>query len=134
MDGWMFGNLFSLCTSSMDWARVRAFASSLSSRPFSRCAMEGVSVGLHLNLTEGAPLVQGLKTLVDAQGAFWGKMEARKKVFDVEELRLEISAQIELFVTRYGKLPTHVDGVVAVLFGCFLNGSMRRTSACPHVA
>ncbi|MBV8878910.1 MAG: ChbG/HpnK family deacetylase [Planctomycetaceae bacterium] len=58
-----------------------------------------LDIGLHLNLSEGEPLVLGHKTLVNADGAFWGRQEARKRaregVFDLREVEREADAQIE---------------------------------------
>lgn len=62
-------------------------------------ALPRLDVGLHLNLSEGEPLVLGHKTLVDAQGRFWGRQEARRRaresVFDLREIEREAEAQID---------------------------------------
>ena len=71
-----------------------------------------VSLGLHLNLTEGKPVCGDLKTMVDEEGQLLGKFgfRAALKDLDEREVRREIEAQLERFKERYGRLPSHVDG------------------------
>ncbi len=58
-----------------------------------------IDVGLHLDLTEGAPVAPGHRTLVGPDGRFWGKREARRKALagelEREEVECETAAQIE---------------------------------------
>ena len=68
----------------------------------------GLGVGLHVNLTLGAPLTRGV-SLVDASGAFVRdarRAAARAKAGDVER---EIGAQIERFEALTRRQPTHLD-------------------------
>ena len=75
--------------------------------------VEGVGIGLHLNLTEGAPLRRGLRTIVGADGRFLAKRDlwarARAGALDPAEISVEIQAQwaaLESLQVR----PTHLDG------------------------
>src|SRR5207237_5347821 len=60
-------------------------------------ALPKLDIGVHLNLSEGEPLVLGHKTLVDESGKFWGRQEARRRaregVFDLREIQREVDAQ-----------------------------------------
>src|SRR5204863_1610925 len=62
-------------------------------------ALPKLDIGLHLNLSDGEPLVLGHKTLVGAEGTFWGRQEARRRArereFDLREVERETDAQIE---------------------------------------
>src|SRR5687767_14262121 len=53
-------------------------------------ALPKLDIGLHLNLSEGEPLVLGHKTLVNPEGRFWGRQEARQRIkdgaFDLKEV------------------------------------------------
>jgi predicted glycoside hydrolase/deacetylase ChbG (UPF0249 family) len=75
--------------------------------------VEGLGVGLHLNLTEGAPLVRGHESMVDGGGAFLGKRVLWERsvagLLDPAELRREIEAQW-MALESLGVAPTHVDG------------------------
>lgn len=68
----------------------------------------GLGLGLHVNLTLGRPLTAGA-SLVDGAGGFvrdaW-RAAARATVADVER---EVDAQVERFVARIGRRPTHLD-------------------------
>jgi predicted glycoside hydrolase/deacetylase ChbG (UPF0249 family) len=76
---------------------------------------EGVSFGIHLNLTEGRPLAEGLSRLTGPDGKFLGKAEAHRllmKTGDVSlqaELAREAALQIERLLDA-GIAITHVDG------------------------
>lgn len=76
--------------------------------------LPGLGVGLHLNLTEGTPLVAGHQTLVGADGRFLGKHEALCRALagalDEKEAQREIEAQWNLAVKLLGRSPTHLDG------------------------
>lgn len=58
-----------------------------------------LDIGIHLNLSEGEPLVLGHKSIVNPSGVFWGRQEARirarERKFDLREVEREASAQIE---------------------------------------
>jgi predicted glycoside hydrolase/deacetylase ChbG (UPF0249 family) len=94
-----------------------------------------VAVGLHLNLTEGAPLSHNVPSLVDAAtGQMRGKIGFRgAPVPSEEDVRREVTAQLRLFEERYGAPPAHVDGhqhahllpVVAHVLAPLLLGRIR---------
>ncbi len=94
-----------------------------------------VAVGLHLNLTEGAPLSRDVPSLVDAEtGLMRGKTGFRRAPAPTEEdVRREVAAQLRLFEERYGAPPAHVDGhqhahllpVVANVLAPLLQGRIR---------
>ncbi|XP_070571847.1 carbohydrate deacetylase-like [Ptychodera flava] len=76
-------------------------------------------LGLHLNLTEGLPVSQELinkesSSLLTSDGYFHGKYGFReslkKGLIDVEEVRMEIRAQILRFRDVVGEMPLYVDG------------------------
>lgn len=73
----------------------------------------GDRVGVHLNLTKGVPIVQGLSTLVDDGGQFFDKGAVWRKAllgrFDLREIETEFAAQITLLRER-GIVPDHIDG------------------------
>lgn len=73
-----------------------------------------VSVGLHLNLSEGRPLAAGLRRLVGPDGLLLGKRAARALLEaggpDVQaEVRAELEAQLAR-LRAAGVAPTHLDG------------------------
>ncbi len=73
----------------------------------------GPHIGVHLNLTHGRPLSQGVHSLTGPRGDFltreaaWSRALRRGYAFD--ELRREWSAQIEA-LCRTGLRPDHLDG------------------------
>lgn len=76
---------------------------------------KGVSIGIHLNLSEGKPLAPRLTLLVGRDGCFQGKALARSLLLQEnqpnleEEVLREVSAQIRLL--RKEKIPlSHLDG------------------------
>jgi predicted glycoside hydrolase/deacetylase ChbG (UPF0249 family) len=75
--------------------------------------MPELDVGLHLNLSDGEPLVLGHKTLVGDDGRFFGKQEARRRaaerLFDPDEVAAETEAQVAA-LQEAGLKVTHVDG------------------------
>lgn len=77
-------------------------------------ALPKLDVGLHLNFSEGEPMVLGHKTLVNKDGAFWGRQEARVRArenkFDLREVERETEAQIET-LTSAGIKITHLSAV-----------------------
>ena len=66
-------------------------------------ALPKLDIGLHLNLSQGEPLVLGHKTLVGPDGLFWGRQEARQRArdqaFDLREVEREADAQFETLRT-----------------------------------
>lgn len=77
-------------------------------------ALPKLDVGLHLNLSEGEPLVLGHKTLVNPDGAFWGRQEARRRIkenlFDLREVEREADAQFDVLKSA-GVRMTHLSSV-----------------------
>jgi predicted glycoside hydrolase/deacetylase ChbG (UPF0249 family) len=77
-------------------------------------ALPALDIGLHLNLSEGEPLVLGHKTLITPEGAFWGRTETRRRaregLFDLREIELEADAQIDT-LTSAGVKVTHLNSV-----------------------
>jgi chitin disaccharide deacetylase len=73
----------------------------------------GSCIGVHLNLTEGTPLVKGLRTLVNPSGLFFGKHRAWRKAmtrgYDFGEVEEELTEQV-LHFKALGMIPDHVDG------------------------
>ena len=71
-----------------------------------------LDVGLHLNLSEGPAVGEGYRTLVDAEGQFFGKEATRQKAdegaFDPEEIERETEAQWKRLVEQ-GVQPSHID-------------------------
>jgi predicted glycoside hydrolase/deacetylase ChbG (UPF0249 family) len=76
-------------------------------------AVAGLGIGLHLNVTEGSPLVGGHRSLVGAGGRFLGKHEVYRRaaagLVDAREARREIEAQWSR-LEAWGVRPTHLDG------------------------
>lgn len=74
-----------------------------------------LSVGLHLNLSEGFPLSGDLKELVGPDGAFLGKQRARARLLDdptpavADEAKRELDAQLRRLEQWAGPLD-HLDG------------------------
>lgn len=78
-------------------------------------AQGGVALGLHLNLSEGMPLIGGGNSLVNVEtGCFFDKFVLRQRCQDglVEEkdVEVEVRAQIERFSHLFGRPPVYVDG------------------------
>lgn len=73
----------------------------------------GDAVGVHLNLTEGRPLVAGTRTLCAAGGNFFPKPQAWRRAllrrYDLQEVAEEFSAQVE-YALALGITPSHLDG------------------------
>lgn len=73
-----------------------------------------LDIGLHLNLSEGEPLVLGHKTLVGPDGSFWGRQEARRRAreskFELREIERETEAQIETLKAAKIKI-SHINAV-----------------------
>ena len=72
-----------------------------------------LGIGVHLNLTHGKPISPPytIPTLVDQAGFLWSPLE-KPDVFNKwheDDLRRELTAQIERFIILTGKRPTHLD-------------------------
>lgn len=77
-------------------------------------ALPKLDLGLHLNLSEGEPLVLGHKTLVNEKGEFWGRAETRRRIkegmFDLKEVEREADAQFDTLKSAGLKM-THLSSV-----------------------
>jgi predicted glycoside hydrolase/deacetylase ChbG (UPF0249 family) len=76
---------------------------------------DGVSFGVHLNLTEGRPLAEGLTTLTGPDGNFRGKASAHRLLLKTGDLSLqaELAREAALQIERLleaGIAITHIDG------------------------
>ena len=76
-----------------------------------RLSGSGLGVGLHLNLTLGAPVCDARRvaSLVDVEGRFHRaprEVAARAKK---DEARIELGHQIDAFRALMGRFPTHLD-------------------------
>lgn len=78
-------------------------------------ALDGVSVGLHFNLSQGQAIspVDDIKTLVDESGSFLGIAELRnrfgKGLVSKKEVYLELEAQWRRLEDILGCPPSHID-------------------------
>ena len=70
-----------------------------------------LGVGLHVNLTLGAPLArpERVPSLVDAQGAFVRDAREAASRAQADEARIEIGNQIDAFRGLMDRFPTHLD-------------------------
>jgi predicted glycoside hydrolase/deacetylase ChbG (UPF0249 family) len=70
-----------------------------------------LGIGLHVNLTFGTPVspVGAVPSLVDGDGRFPRDLRAVEARAEPDEVRREAEAQIEAFMRRFGRLPTHLD-------------------------
>lgn len=70
----------------------------------------GLGVGLHFVLTRGRPLT-AMKSLVDEKGETgkWLWEYAEQGRIGSDEIRTELEAQFDRFVSIFGRLPTHID-------------------------
>jgi len=76
-------------------------------------AVFGSRIGIHLNITKGAPLAAGAKTLVNENGNFPGKQAiwtaALRRRLDLREIEQEFTLQI-MRLESIGIKPDHIDG------------------------
>ena len=81
-----------------------------SSRDLARDA-PGLGLGLHVNLTLGAPVLAAgaVPSLVDASGRFVRDRERVGEVGVPSEIRDEAAAQAKRFEEAFGRRPTHMD-------------------------
>jgi predicted glycoside hydrolase/deacetylase ChbG (UPF0249 family) len=95
-------------------------------------ATPSLDIGLHLNLSEGEPLVLGHRTLVGPDGRFFGKEEARRRaragLFDPAEVEKETEAQIDQLRQAAIKV-THLDGHQHIHIFGNLPAAIARTAA-----
>lgn len=70
---------------------------------------EDLAIGIHFNISLGRPITNGI-TLVDCNGVFMKPDSLTSGYrYDEEELREELKAQYNRFITLVGKKPTHID-------------------------
>ena len=76
-----------------------------------RLADSGLGVGLHLNLTLGAPVCDARRvaSLVDADGRFVRDPREAAARAKKDEARIELGHQIDAFRALMGRFPTHLD-------------------------
>lgn len=67
-----------------------------------------LSVGIHLVLTCGRPLQEGLSSLTDENGDFLKLSNITNSVLDPMEVEIEFRAQLDKFMS-YGIIPSHID-------------------------
>ena len=67
-----------------------------------------LGVGLHVNLTLGAPLTRG-KSLVDGGGRFVRDARQAAARASARDVRAEVEAQVEKFRKVFRRAPTHLD-------------------------
>jgi hypothetical protein len=68
----------------------------------------GLGLGLHVNLTLGAPLTRA-RSLVDGAGRFVRDPRLVAVSADADDVRREVEAQLARFERLVGRLPTHLD-------------------------
>ena len=71
----------------------------------------GLGVGVHLNLTLGAPVSspRRVSSLVDAEGRFIRDAREAAARASTDEARIELGNQIDVFRMIMGRFPTHLD-------------------------
>ena len=105
--GVLYGHQHGIITSTTVMVNLPGLATS---RDLVRQA-PGLGLGLHVNLTLGAPVLGAgaVPSLVDAAGRF---VRDRERVGDVgvlAEIRAEAAAQARRFEEVFGRHPTHID-------------------------
>lgn len=72
-----------------------------------------LGLGVHLTLTSGRPVSppERVPTLVDEDGRFYaqGAFYRHFRDIDADDLRRELTAQVERFIALTGRPPTHLD-------------------------
>ncbi|HLY08180.1 MAG TPA: ChbG/HpnK family deacetylase [Planctomycetota bacterium] len=105
-------------------------------------ALPRLDVGLHLNLSEGEPLVLGHKSLVNPDGVFWGRQEARRRarenLFDLREVEREAEAQMDTLLSAGIKITSlsavdhlHIRGNLADSLAVVCKRHGIRCFRCP---
>jgi predicted glycoside hydrolase/deacetylase ChbG (UPF0249 family) len=71
----------------------------------------GLGIGLHVNLTWGIPVspVEHVRSLVGADGRFHRDPRVVAERADLDDVRREAEAQLEVLSRRFGRPPTHLD-------------------------
>lgn len=74
-------------------------------------ALPALGLGLHVNLTWGAPVspVSAVPSLVGGEGRFRRDPRLAAQAAAPDEVRREVDAQLEAFARRFGRAPTHLD-------------------------
>ena len=77
--------------------------------------LNNVSIGLHINITEGETTQSNIiSNTLFKERKFHGKFEFYNKIENnhiiIDEIKEEIISQIQLFNKQYGIFPTHIDG------------------------
>lgn len=101
-----------------------------------------LDIGIHLNLSEGEPLVLGHKSIVNKDGVFWGRQEARSRAresqFDLREVEREADAQIETLKSAGIKVTSmssvdhlHIRGNLAQVLALVCKKHAIRCFRCP---
>ena len=74
-----------------------------------RAALDsGIGIGLHVNLTLGAPITRGA-SLVDSAGRFIRDAQHAAARAEAGDVDAEVAAQVERFALIFGRPPTHLD-------------------------
>lgn len=73
-----------------------------------RACDSSLGLGLHVNLTLGAPLTRG-RSLVGSDGRFVRDARRAAARADARDVEREIAAQVERFTTLVHRPPTHLD-------------------------
>ncbi|HUF92249.1 MAG TPA: ChbG/HpnK family deacetylase [Candidatus Limnocylindria bacterium] len=73
-----------------------------------RARDSGLGLGVHVNLTLGAPLTRG-RSLVDAGGRFVRDARRAAAVADEDDVLDEVEAQLARFEKLFKRAPTHLD-------------------------
>lgn len=70
-----------------------------------------LGIGLHLNLTWGTPVSPSgeVPSLIDGEGRFRREPQVVAEHAASDEVRREAEAQLDVFVRRFGRPPTHLD-------------------------
>lgn len=80
--------------------------------------IDKLSIGLHLNLTEGTPISKNTKSLVTKDNKLFGKklfhdlmkQNQLNKRINIDEIKSEILEQIKFFIDQLKIFPSHIDG------------------------
>jgi predicted glycoside hydrolase/deacetylase ChbG (UPF0249 family) len=105
--GILYGNQHGIITSTTVMVNLPGLETS---RDLARQA-PGLGLGLHVNLTLGAPVLAAgaVPSLVDADGHFVRDRERVGEVGVLAEIRDEAAAQARRFEEVFGHRPTHID-------------------------
>jgi chitin disaccharide deacetylase len=68
----------------------------------------GLGLGVHVNLTLGAPLTRG-RSLVDGGGRFVRDARRAAAIADADDVLDEVEAQLDRFEKLFKRAPTHLD-------------------------